>query len=45
MEEIDLDNATWTVPAGRMKALREHRVPLSQSAVDLLRDTLHRAQK
>ena len=37
-DEIDLDNATWTVPAGRMKALREHRVPLSQSAVDLLRN-------
>src|SRR5262249_28693968 len=26
--EIDLDNAVWTIPAGRMKAGKEHRVPL-----------------
>jgi integrase len=38
-DEIDLDQKTWTIPAGRMKALREHRVPLSQSVIDLLRDT------
>jgi integrase len=37
-EEIDLANATWTIPASRMKAKREHRVPLSRTAVDLLRD-------
>jgi integrase len=36
-KEIDLDNQVWTVPAGRMKALREHRVPLSTAAADLLR--------
>jgi integrase len=36
--EIDLDQKLWTVPAGRMKAQREHRVPLSTDAVDLLRD-------
>jgi integrase len=35
--EIDLDNAVWTVPAERMKGHREHRVPLSKRAVDLLR--------
>jgi integrase len=35
-DEIDLDAATWTVPAGRMKAAKEHRVPLSQRAVELL---------
>ena len=35
--EIDLDNATWTIPAARMKAHREHRVPLSPAAVKLLR--------
>lgn len=29
-------SATWTVPAGRMKAKREHRVPLSPAAVALL---------
>jgi integrase len=27
-EEFDLDRAVWTVPADRMKAGREHRVPL-----------------
>nr|WP_294352206.1 tyrosine-type recombinase/integrase [uncultured Sphingomonas sp.] len=34
--EIDLGSAAWTVPATRMKAGREHRVPLSRPAVDLL---------
>jgi hypothetical protein len=31
--EIDLDEAIWTVPAERMKAGKEHRVPLSEPAV------------
>jgi len=35
--EIDLDAAVWVIPADRMKAEKEHRVPLSQAAVDLLR--------
>ena len=35
--EFDLTTETWTVPAERMKAKREHRVPLSSSAVKLLR--------
>ena len=35
-DEIDLDARLWTVPAERMKAQREHRVPLSVRAVDLL---------
>jgi integrase len=35
--EIDLDAALWTVPADRMKAGAEHRVPLSPPAVALLR--------
>ena len=34
--EIDLEAATWTVPASRMKAGREHRVPLSQRALAVL---------
>ena len=34
--EIDLDAATWTVSAERMKARREHRVPLSKQALDVL---------
>ncbi|MCU6499886.1 integrase arm-type DNA-binding domain-containing protein [Rugamonas sp. A1-17] len=36
--EIDLQNGVWTIPATRMKAGREHRIPLSQSAVSLLKD-------
>lgn len=36
--EIDLANRTWTVPADRMKAGREHRVPLSKRAVDILNE-------
>ncbi len=35
-DEIDLMRRIWTVPAMRMKAQREHRVPLSSAAVDLL---------
>ncbi len=34
--EFDLPGTTWTVPASRMKAGREHRVPLSPAAVELL---------
>ena len=34
--EIDTDAGTWTVPAERMKAGREHRVPLSARALDVL---------
>ena len=35
-DEIDLDKKIWTVPAHRMKAGREHRVPLSQRATTIL---------
>jgi len=34
--EIDLERALWVIPANRMKAGREHRVPLSDAAVRLL---------
>ena len=34
--EVDLAKATWTVPADRMKAAKEHRVPLSPRAVAIL---------
>jgi integrase len=36
-DEIDLAGAMWTVPAERMKAGREHRVPLSTAALALLK--------
>lgn len=35
--EFDLDRALWTIPAERMKAAREHVVPLSAPAVALIR--------
>lgn len=34
--EFDLNNAIWTIPALRMKAKREHRVPLSHRCVEIL---------
>lgn len=37
--EIDQAKAVWTVPAGRMKAGKEHRVPLSPRAVEILEET------
>lgn len=37
--EIDFDNAVWTIPADRMKAQKEHRVPLSPRAVKILEAT------
>lgn len=35
--EFDLDAAVWTVPADRMKAGKEHRVPLSKAALAIVR--------
>jgi integrase len=35
--EIDLKTKLWTVPAARMKAGREHRVPLSGRAIAILK--------
>ena len=34
--EMDLSDHVWTVPAGRMKVNREHRVPLCRRAVEIL---------
>lgn len=36
-DEIDLDRGLWVIPAARMKMKREHRVPLPQVAVDVLK--------
>lgn len=38
-DEIDLTAKLWIVPAERMKGGREHRVPLSSAALDVLRAT------
>lgn len=37
-EEVDLDAATWTIPGTRTKNSRTHEVPLTDSAVALLRE-------
>jgi integrase len=36
-EEIDLGAKTWTIPGERMKAGKEHRVPLSEAALTIVR--------
>ena len=36
-QEIDLKNKVWTIPKERMKAEKEHRVPLSEPAIELLK--------
>jgi integrase len=35
-QEIDSDSTTWTIPLERMKARREHKVPLSDRAIAIL---------
>ena len=37
-DEMDVDGALWTVPATRMKAAVEHRVPLSNAALAVLNE-------
>lgn len=34
--EIDLDNAVWTIPANRMKMAKEHQVPLTEQTLAIL---------
>jgi integrase len=36
-DEVDVEKAVWTIPADRMKAAKEHRVPLSSRAVEILK--------
>ena len=36
--EIDRDEGVWTIPAGRTKGNREHRVPLSRRALEILEE-------
>lgn len=44
-DEIDFDAKIWTVPAERMKAGRSHRVPLTDSALTILRGFHHEGMK
>ena len=37
LDEIDLTQRLWVIPASRTKTGREHRVPLSDRAVEILR--------
>jgi integrase len=37
--EFNLENRMWVVPPGRMKAGREHRVPLCDRAIEILKTT------
>lgn len=39
-EELDLDNRLWTIPAARSKNGREHKVPLSTMAEDIIREQI-----
>jgi integrase len=41
--EFDLERAFWTIPAARMKAGREHRVPLSRRALKIVK-AMHQAR-
>lgn len=36
-QEIDFENKVWTIPKERMKAEKEHRVPLSEPAIELIK--------
>ena len=36
-DEFDLEEAIWTIPATRMNAGHEHRIPLSPRAVEILK--------
>jgi integrase len=38
--EVDISGAVWTVPPGRMKAGKEHRVPLCSRAMQILRNVM-----
>lgn len=39
-QEFDLEAGTWTIPAERMKARKEHLIPLSPRALDLVKEML-----
>lgn len=43
--EIDLERATWTIPPARMKAGKEHVVPLSDAALAILTATPENERK
>jgi integrase len=44
-DEIDLKARTWTIPAERMKAGKEHKVPLCDRAVEILQGLDQRSKR
>ena len=36
--EVDLNDGVWTIPAGRSKTNREHRIPLSRRGLEILEE-------
>ncbi len=42
---MDLKKAAWTIPASRIKAGKEHRVPLSPPAVSILKNMQTQREK
>jgi len=43
-QEIDLEKRTWTIPAERMKMRREHIIPLSDQALEIVEDNWPRIE-
>jgi integrase len=43
-EEIDIDDGVWTISPERMKSAKEHRVPLSSAALNVLAEMKKSAQ-
>jgi integrase len=39
-QEFDLSKGIWTIPAERMKAKKEHRIPLSGRALEIVKEQL-----
>ena len=44
-DDIDLDTATWAIPGESMKSKRPHRVPLSNRALEILKDASRYADR
>ena len=44
-DEIDFEHKIWTIPAERMKAGKEHRVPLTAPALAVLKELKHERDK
>ena len=44
-QEVDLEQAVWTIPEGRMKMKISHRIPLSDRAIEIIKlQTGHHAE-